>query len=305
MKAPPRWTEKQLANEAKKSAALFRQARLRPTQQWKTHVDAAAKQFETLFDLLGDLGPAGMTDAAIAKAFREDLSEAMRFLAGPFISADDLKFVADVTSLVPNVIGNSPTKAKQAFAVIRQIIDPYRFPWVKGNREPADAERSAALMASSVLMAASSVGTERRNLGKKDQEDAVKNYLLSLGFKQVPARTITTLMNAPAENEFCSECKLGSRKADVVVRLPDTRLMPIECKVSNSATNSVKRINNDAAAKASRWIGDFGIVQVVPTAVIAGVFKVGNLLQAQEAGLTLFWAQDLKKLGRFIKQTGE
>jgi hypothetical protein len=70
--------------------------------------------------------------------------------------------------------------------------------------------------------------------------------------------------------------------------------MPIECKVSNSALNSVKRINNDAAAKAVEWLKTFGTNQVVPTAVISGVFKVNNLLQAQEAGLTLFWARDLK-----------
>jgi hypothetical protein len=76
--------------------------------------------------------------------------------------------------------------------------------------------------------------------------------------------------------------------------------MPIECKVSNSATNSVKRINNDAAAKALDWLKTFGTNQVVPTAVISGVFKVSNLMQAQEAGLTLFWAHDLKRLGKFI-----
>jgi hypothetical protein len=76
--------------------------------------------------------------------------------------------------------------------------------------------------------------------------------------------------------------------------------MPIECKVSNSALNSVKRINNDAAAKAAEWLKAFGTNQVVPTAVISGVFKVINLLQAQEAGLTIFWSHDLKKLGEFI-----
>lgn len=119
MKAPPRWTEAQLALEARKSAAQFRQARLKPSLQWKTHVDEAAKQFEALFKLLGDLGPVGMTDTAVAKAFREDLSEALRYLAGPFISAGDLKVVADVTSLAPNVIGNSPKRAKQAFALIK------------------------------------------------------------------------------------------------------------------------------------------------------------------------------------------
>jgi hypothetical protein len=80
--------------------------------------------------------------------------------------------------------------------------------------------------------------------------------------------------------------------------------MPIECKVSNSATNSVKRINNDAAAKAVRWASDFGELQVLSTAVIAGVFKVSNLLQAQSSKLTLFWAHDLKKMKKFIEETG-
>jgi Holliday junction resolvase len=112
--------------------------------------------------------------------------------------------------------------------------------------------------------------------------------------------TISTIVEGPKQAEFCGESKLGNRKADVIVRLNDTRLMPIECKVSNSALNSVKRINNDAAAKAVEWLKIFGTNQVVPTAVISGVFKVSSLLQAQDAGLTLFWAHDLKKLGAFI-----
>jgi hypothetical protein len=66
----------------------------------------------------------------------------------------------------------------------------------------------------------------------------------------------------------------------------------------------VKRINNDAAAKAVRWANDFGELQVVPTAVIAGVFKVSNLMQAQSAKLTLFWAHDLRQMKRFIGATG-
>ena len=76
--------------------------------------------------------------------------------------------------------------------------------------------------------------------------------------------------------------------------------MPIECKVSNSATNSVKRLNNDAAAKASAWIDYFGRGQTVPSAVLSGVFKRHNVVQAQAAGLTIFWAHDLQPLGDFI-----
>ncbi|MEO8648322.1 MAG: XamI family restriction endonuclease [Acidobacteriota bacterium] len=57
--------------------------------------------------------------------------------------------------------------------------------------------------------------------------------------------------------------------------------MPIECKVSNSATNSVKRLNNDAAAKAETWIKDFGEMVVVPVAVLGGVYKRRNCVSAK------------------------
>ena len=79
--------------------------------------------------------------------------------------------------------------------------------------------------------------------------------------------------------------------------------MPIECKVSNSYINSVKRLNNDAAVKAVTWKRDFGVRQVVPTAVLSGVYKLHNLQDAQERGLTLFWAHGLKPLTDWISST--
>jgi hypothetical protein len=79
--------------------------------------------------------------------------------------------------------------------------------------------------------------------------------------------------------------------------------MAIECKVSNSATNSVKRLNNDAAAKAEAWLKDFGTRQVVPAAILSGVYKLHNLEDAQSRGLSLFWAHDLKALTDWISTT--
>ena len=79
--------------------------------------------------------------------------------------------------------------------------------------------------------------------------------------------------------------------------------MPIECKVSNSSTNSVKRLNNDAAVKAVSWKSDFGTVQVVPAAVLSGVYKLHNLKDAQDRGLTLFWSHDIAELIDWIEAT--
>jgi hypothetical protein len=299
-KAPPRWTTKQLAGDAEKSAAAFRTGRLAPTEAWKQHFSKANERFVALFKELGELAPNKISDAALASAYKLNLGEALRYLSGPPISDDDLKVLAEVSTLAPSVLIKDKAKLRKVFAVIEQTIDPHRFPWIVEQRVPSKHEKSAAILASSVLLAAQRISTARRGVGKTTQEALVKEFLISLKYREAARMTISTIVEGPKKGEFCGESMLGSRKADLIVRLNDTRLMPIECKVSNSALNSVKRINNDAAAKAVDWLKTFGTNQVVPTAVISGVFKVSNLMQAQEAGLTIFWAHDLKKLGKFI-----
>ena len=125
----------------------------------------------------------------------------------------------------------------------------------------------------------------------------MKRYLHSLGFTEAPAVAINTIVKGRSPCSSAPNVSSANAKADVVVRLHDTRLMAIECKVSNSATNSVKRLNNDAAVKAEYWLKQFGTAQVVPAAALAGVFNVLNLEQAQTRGLTLFWSHDLDQLG--------
>jgi hypothetical protein len=121
----------------------------------------------------------------------------------------------------------------------------------------------------------------------------VEDALVGAEFAKVPTREVRLLSDAPKPGEFCRESTLGKRKADFVVGLWDGRVLAVECKVSNSATNSIKRLNNDAAVKASDWRRDFGERQVVSAAVLSGVFKLRNLEDAQAQGLTLFWAHEL------------
>jgi hypothetical protein len=300
MCSPARWTIEELTEAAATSSAQFRTERLAVSDSWATHYRAARGKFELLFDRLRDLGPGGISDETLAEAYGLGLGEALRYLAGPPISEDDLQVIADVDSLAPGILKRNPVALRKVFGVIERVIDPHRFPWVAGGEAPTAQQREAALLASSVLLAAQRIATERRTDGKDGQETKVKDYLRTLGFREVPAATINTIVRGPQAMEFCAECQFGERKADVVVRLHDTRLMALECKVSNSATNSVKRLNNDAAVKAEYWLGVFGTSQVVPAAVLSGVFKVMNLEQAQARGLALLWSHDLDKLGTFI-----
>jgi hypothetical protein len=188
---------------------------------------------------------------------------------------------------------------------VRDALDRRRFPWVLEGREPEPAERDAAIMASAALAAMRGVETKRRTLGKSAQEAAVTQALLDLAFMEVrlPHASAPTVGQAPKPGEFSREASLAGRKADLIVGLWDHRVMPIECKVSNSSLNSIKRLNNDAAAKAEAWIKDLGELQIVPIAVLGGVYSLSSLEDAQRRGLTLVWAHRLSDLTTWIEST--
>jgi hypothetical protein len=103
-------------------------------------------------------------------------------------------------------------------------------------------------------------------------------------------------------NHFTREVILGNAKADLAVRLADGRLLAVECKVSNSALNSVKRLNRETVGKADSWRTLYG-QQVITAVVLAGVFKVSNLIDAQQDGVFLVWDHDFSPLEAFVRRT--
>jgi hypothetical protein len=111
------------------------------------------------------------------------------------------------------------------------------------------------------------------------------------------------LTAAPAPGYFCGETRLAGTKADVVARLIDGRLMPIECKVSNSAVNSYKRLIHETGSKAATWYLQLGRAQVIPSAVLSGVFSTANCVDAQDnKDIFLFWQHRLSDLEKFVNQ---
>lgn len=299
---PPIWDDFQLETDLQKAMAAFSKERLEePLEDYLEAFDEYQSHVEEILEATVDLSQ--IEPAALDVLGDARLLEAFRYLAGPPISQDDLKVLAEAQSLTRGYLSTSSDLVQRLIAVVRQVLDRRRFAWVVEGREPTEAERNAAVMASAALMAASRAQTRRRTSGKDAQEGMVKEALLQLGFAEVLPRKIPTISLAPEPGQFCGECVLGNRKADIVVRLWDHRVMPIECKVSNSSTNSVKRLNNDAAVKATSWKTDFGLRQVVPSAVLSGVYKLHNLKDAQDRGLTIFWAHDLEPLTSWITAT--
>lgn len=298
---PPRWSEDQLDKDAAEAIRLFREVRMHEPleqylEQFESYRDAVENLIEGTVDLtlLRDQAVDLLTDPAVLTS--------IRYLASPAISEDDLKVLAEA-KLSPTRLREDVGMAKRVIDTVLLGLDRNRFPWVSEEREATDAEREAAVIATAALIATQKVQTLRRNDAKDEQEDAVAEKLKLGGFTQVSTRTVNNVSNLPDPGEFCREALFGSRKADLIVRLWDGRAMPIECKVSNSSTNSVKRLNNDAAVKAKTWIEEFGTSTAVPAAMLSGVFKVHNLVSAQGDGLVLFWAHNLDAMIEFIEKT--
>jgi XamI restriction endonuclease len=298
---PPRWSSEELEQDRLRAVDAFRVARMQePLEDYLETFDQYQGVVENLLEVSVDL--AQLDNAAIEILTDPGLLEAFRYLAGPPISQDDLRTLGEAV-LSPGRLRNDPAMAGRVIEVVRLGLDRRRFAWVIEGREPSEAERAAAVMASAALLATRKVGTDRRHKGKEEQEALVEETFLRANLTKAATRRIETFMDAPAPGNFCRESELHGGKADFVLRLWDNRVMAIECKVSNSAINSVKRLNREAAAKAQAWIRDLGAAQIIPAAVLSGVYKIRNLLDAQERGLTLFWAHDLGQLVAWIERT--
>lgn len=225
------------------------------------------------------------------------LLDSLRFLAAPPISEDDLNTLAQLPLAKRRKI--SVELAQAAVQVLGGMIDTIRCPWIAEQRQSDEHEISAAIRWTAGLMAVERVRTKRRTESAARQQEAVRQLLLGHGWTEVHVGRIRTLDDLP-RGSFSGEAMLGGNKCDVPIRLQDGRLLAVECKASNSATNSVKRLIRETAGKAAQWKNEFGN-QVITAAVLSGVFKLANLIDAQERGVAIFWEHDLGQLWRFVE----
>lgn len=209
---PLRWTTEQLQADRLIAITTFRRQRLEePVETYGELFDEERAVLEALLESTGDLSQ--LSEEALALLSDRDLQDAFRYLAGPPISADDLMTLVDTDSLAPSRLRGDPELVRRITDVVRDALDRRRFPWVSEGREPAPAERDAAILASAALAAMRGVETRRRTQGKTAQEAAVRQALLAHGFSlvRIPNATAPTLAQAPKPGEFSREASLGCR----------------------------------------------------------------------------------------------
>ena len=296
---PPNWSRDELENARIQSEREYRAKRNAESKEmYLGYFDGYRGLVEEVLDQTFDLTQLN-TEASLLLAENRK-QEVLRYLCGPPLSADDLKMLVEARTLDPNRLGQDSSAFGRLVEVVRSWHDRRRFPWVEEERKPTQEERHTAIVATTALLAMRRTEAQRRAGGAKDQELLVEAALIDAGFELVATRKVETLSQAPSAGQFCRETLLGSRKADFIIGLKDGRTMAVECKVSSSAVNSIKRLNNDAGSKAAAWVEEFGKKQVVPAVVLEGVFALTNLNQGQDQGLAIFWAHDLSRLTDWI-----
>lgn len=290
---PRRWTSDELQAARLEAIADFIAGRTgEGGGAYATFLADATAAVERLFAASNNLR-ALPTTALVADPA---LAGPLRYMAGPPISEDDLATMAGVRK--------SPRlyKTEEAESIIELLAvtrDDLRLPWVDEDRDPTPPERYAAVLTTASLWAAQKMATKRRNESSSKQEAAVRALLAAERFTEVPRRVI----NAPDDltrGEFCAQTLVAGSEADVPVRLLNGRLLLIECKVSGSAINSVKRLNGDIGKKLAAWLTAFGAQQIT-MGVIAGVYKLKNLEDAQTSGIAIVWERDLAPLATFLR----
>lgn len=305
-KEPKVWSTDELATEAQKALEEFVDRRLKePGGKYATQVRARRKAIIRLFKILSGVDPTKPNPEVVRSiVLNEDLFAALRYVAAPPVSEDDLGVLVTrkIVPLSKTAIRESDELTLKVLALLCRLADPFRFPWVAAKRTPSPRELRAAVQMTTILHASQALQTERRGHGKI-VEGRLENRLIELGFKKVSSPNgakIDAPIHYPIYPSFYGECTVHGRKVDLFIPLQTGRMIALEAKDSSSGLNSVKRLNNDTAAKAKHFAAEAGKI-IVNVALLSGVFKLSSLESAQNAGLYLVWSHDMDDFIAWVK----
>lgn len=299
------WTNEEILNDCRESTRLFRLRRMNePLGDYLAEYTGAQAAADYVIDKLPEILATPTDREILAKIVRNPaFNTALRYLTAPPISKDDLNTVM-CRSVTGTAIRKEQDFAEELVDLIRQTIDPKRFPWLATGDAPTAEALHVAKIASAVVATCQRVQTKRRNDEKAELEGPVVRLLDALSFTRIPTPrgTIMHTEDLPQPGEYMIGATLGHHNGDCIIGLYDRRRLALECKSSNSGLNSRKRLNKEVMNDAQRWDAQFG-AQVLTAAALRGVFKPEYVQDAQDTPVMIIWEHRLDDLKKFIEST--
>lgn len=311
---PASWTEKELRKDAATARRRFvKERRAALSREQSEYANWRAKFVTTVDGLL--VASKDLRELSGTALERREFLDLARYLAVPPISLDDLDTLTDscfglwVNQMTERGSRPSSSEFAAAAAIISERFDHHRAPWLKEGRKPNKGERQAFLEWMGSIPAVSKLTTARRGARSRKQEDLTRSAVKAARY--LPATTPGRLRDPAKEMDpgtYSAKSRLlQGTSMDVPVRLVDRHatgqlFLAIECKVSNSSLNSRKRLL-EVNSKRQTWDSSGVVHRFRTAAVLAGVFDIPRLIEAQDVGILIFWEHRLKDLTEFLRMT--
>ena len=299
MNAAPLWPDEAYHQAASLAAARIYIAGLEPAPlaaEWRRVTREVRRQIlRTLLDTayLRDLyGP------LTTRTGRHLL--VLRHLFSPPISQDQLKLVLPSYPKGAEKNGTKVTKAAAlafvaAFAARR---DPGLTAWLDTDAPPTPRQVRKLLHALTPMISSQIFNTVRRNRMSDEQEKAVEALLAAKGWTRAASAPVSNTADLAARHFMrktrCKSSDIATKEVDIACGVKANLIMAMECKVSNDATNSVKRVS-DVMDKTKAWKEQWGgFIQTA--ALLQGVVAYKDVARLLNSNVLVFWSHDLRPL---------
>jgi len=267
-------------------------------RDWADAVARARLQVETALDAAADLH-----DVAAAVAASGRHIEVLRYLMAPPVSQDRLAIICPDYPKSKEKSGSTVSRdiAEKIAAIFDQWQDVRRTAPLRVDRTSVDARVAMAVTAS--LIAQRATATAARKMSSADQEDAVKQLLLSVGWTEQRRTPIARPGMVDAGN-FMQKTRMATegglqQEVDFACGLDNGVILALECKVSNDVTNSIKRAN-DVLNKVRAWQKHWGNF-VITGAMLQGVFAANDIQKLLDANAEVFWHHEMADFGEWVQ----
>ena len=284
-----------IASQCSKAKQLYQNS-LEPQLLQEVWREAVDRSLEELAALLG--ASKNLSDIEAALLTSGKYVRPLRHLLAPPLSQDQFKLACPEwpKSSEKKQVPLTKEKATAVAGKIKEWLEP-KFAAAVANGDKID------LLGAAYLMARQDYETVRRNkLAKRQETDACK-VLDDLGFSKAEASFIDE-PGAVAEREYLLTTRFAtadgsSHEVDIAVGLSKKQILALECKVSNDATNSVKRVN-DVMKKSEAWRRQWGKF-VTTGALLQGVIKETDITRMLEEEIVVFWSHDLDEFKNWVR----
>jgi hypothetical protein len=158
-----------------------------PEGTYATHFKARRKALVRLFRKLSSVDKLSPSVDLVREVIAdEEMFAALRYVAGPPVSEDDLGVLVtrSVTGIAQKALAEDDALPVAVLKLICKMSDPFRFPWIPAGRLPTPREIREAIAMTSALHASQALQTERRGYGREVEQSLVAR-LEAMGYVKV------------------------------------------------------------------------------------------------------------------------